>query len=192
MIKKTITSGLVLVWISSVALAGYRYLEPKAAETIIENKTAVALVDVKGKSIEDTDASVASLSIDEEENKSYHYYYFCSIDNDDCIYINDYVLKPLSTTLNVDTIDIIEYVDLSTLSSEWTPQRLKNQWGFDDFPAFVAISKDTDGNQEILSVLQWSADNPIDEDSLKNWMIENNIWNGPIEEQGIPIEQPAE
>lgn len=191
MIKKTITSGLVLVWISSVALAGYRYLEPKAAETIIENKTAVALIDVKGKAIEENDAAVAEFSLD-EETESYHYYYFCSVDNADCTYINDYVLKPLATTLNVDTIDTIEYVDLSTLSSEWTPQRLKNQWGFDGFPAFVAVQSDTDGNQQILSVLQWDTDKPIDQDSLKNWMIENNIWTGPIEEQGVPIEQSAE
>lgn len=191
MIKKTITSGLVLVWISSVALAGYRCFEPKAAEAIIENKTAVALVDAKGKSIEDTNSSVATLSMDENE-QSYHYYYFCSIDNDDCLYINDYVLKPLAATLDVDTIDIIEYVDLSTLSSEWTPQRLKNQWGFDAFPAFVAVQSSSNGNQEILSVLQWNAENPIDQDSLRNWMIENNIWTGPIEEQGIPIEQPTE
>ncbi len=199
MIKKLITSGLVLVWISSLALAGYRFFEPRAAEAVTENKVAIASMDAQGRSINNDEAQTPLVAAMDQDDKTgeesgteeYHYYLFCSPDDSNCIYLNDYVLKPLATELEVSQIEILEYVDISTLSSEWTPQRLKNQWGFDNFPAFVAIATDSEGNRSILSVLQWIAEEPIDQNDLKNWMIENGIWTGPVEEQGELIEQPG-
>lgn len=200
MFKKIITSALVVVWISSLALAGYRLFEPKAAEAIIENKVSLASVDAQGRSVdngEPAQETFSSYSFDDSmeadvvEEDTYHYYYFCSEEDADCLYINQYVLKPLAETLEVEQIDILEYVDISTLPSEWTPLRMKNQWGFDDYPAFAAVLTTPAGERTILSVLQWDANNPMDTEALKNWMIENGIWTGPVEEQGELIDQPA-
>lgn len=193
MVKKIFTSGLFLVWISSLALAGYRLFEPKAAQSIEDNKVSVASVDAQGNSIENDQATMALVDEEEQEESVYHYYYFCSAENTDCMYIQEYVLKPLAAVLEVDQISILEYIDVSTLSVEWTPQRLKKQWGFDNYPAFVTTETLEDGSRAILSVLSWNAEDPIDQNDLKNWMIKNQIWTGPVEEeQGIPIEKPIE
>jgi len=193
MVKKIFTSGLFLVWISSLALAGYRLFEPKAAQSIEDNKVSVASVDAQGNSIENQDSKVALTDEESQEESVYHYYYFCTPENTDCMYVQEYVLKPLAAILEVEQISILEYIDISTLSVEWTPQRLKNQWGFDNFPAFVTTETLEDGSRAILSVLSWNAEDPIDQNDLKNWMIKNQIWTGPVEEeQGIPIEKPQE
>lgn len=193
MVKKIFTSGLFLVWISSLALAGYRLFEPKAAQSIEDNKVSVASVDAQGNSIENQDPKVALTDEESQEESVYHYYYFCTPENTDCMYVQEYVLKPLAAILEVEQISILEYIDISTLSVEWTPQRLKNQWGFDNFPAFVTTETLEDGSRAILSVLSWNAEDPIDQNDLKNWMIKNQIWTGPVEEeQGIPIEKPQE
>lgn len=201
MVKKIITAGLVLVWLSSVAFAGYRIFEPTAAQSVEDQRVSLASVDALGRSVDNSSdlPVVAAHTLEqndeqndesEEDTEEIHYYFFCEPEDADCIYVNDYVLKSLAAALEVEQIEILEYVDISTLSTEWTPQRLKNQWGFDDYPAFVATSLKKDGTKTILSVLQWNSDEPLDMDDLKNWMIDLGIWEGPVEEQGIPIEQP--
>lgn len=197
MFKKVITSCLALVWVSSLALAGYRMFEPKAAAAVVDNKVAsVSMNAPQARMASQADVTVNNDTAPTAENKQalgseegIHYYFFCVPDDADCTYINDYVFKPLTVILEVEQIDIIEFVDINSLSKEWTPARLKNQWGFDNYPAFVA-TETVNGEKNILSVLQWNSENPLDSDDLKNWMIENNIWSGPIEEQGELIEQP--
>lgn len=197
MFKKVITSCLALVWISSLALAGYRMFEPKAAAAVVDNKVATVTMNApQSRSVVQDDVMPTNESEQAVLNKQalgsedgMHYYFFCVPDDADCTYINDYVLKPLTVILEVEQIDVIEFVDVNALSKEWTPARLKNQWGFDNYPAFVA-TETINGEKNILSVLQWNSENPMDSDDLRNWMMENNIWTGPVEEQGELIEQP--
>ena len=213
MFKKIVTSALLVFWASSLALAGYRIYEPKKAESIIENTVITAdieeqVVDARsgllsnpnsiGNSISSGNIELAQALVQDIVTPSpepieevIHYYYFCDTQNPDCIYINEYVLKPLTVILEVETITSIEFVDISLLSVDWTPTRLKENWGFDNYPAFVASKTKIDNTTEILSILQWQDENPLDMEDLKKWMIENQIWTGIIEsDTGELIEQP--
>jgi hypothetical protein len=58
-----------------------------------------------------------------------------------------------------------------------SPVKFKQVWGFSSYPAFVAIEV-SEGQILINSVIEWSVNNPIGKEDVKNWMIENDIWKG--------------
>ncbi len=204
MFKKIVTSVLLTIWLSSLALTGYRIFEPKQAASIQET-TVLAVVDnnqvlanrmmlnsTAGSTTEPVTSNENTLSAKEAEEftEEIHYFYFCTVGNPDCDFVNEYVLKPLAAELKVDKIEVLEYVDIASLSSDWTPARLKEEWNIETVPAFVATKYTSLNTKEIISVHQWKSDSPIDSLSLKTWMIANEIWTGHIEDVGELIEQP--
>ena len=119
-----------------------------------------------------------------------HYLWVCSLDNADCVYTRDYVIKSLSNELGEDTKDFdnIEYVDFTEAPD--TVHYRQSHWGIQYYPAFIACRKNND-QIEILNTLYWTKDTPITSDSLKKWMHENGIWSGEYEEIEL-IEQASE
>ncbi len=198
MLKKCITTYLTIVWISSICLVTYQYFQPKAA-LAYESESVVRVANVdptlnptntSTSAVEEIDSSDVSEVAEISDEPTISYYYFCTPDDADCIYINDYVLKPLAEELPEKEISSLEYYDISDVLEEYTPGRLLNQWGFDSYPAFVSISTNPDNSTEIISSLQWNAENPITSERLKIWLIENDIWTGKVEETGELIEEP--
>lgn len=104
------------------------------------------------------------------------YLWFCDA-SVDCLFVNDNALRPIA--LESRTSDFVEFVfvDMSNLKRSVTPSRLNSQWGFSNYPAFVSLQY-VENEKEILSVLQWEYHNPIGLDNLREWMKENNIYQG--------------
>ena len=96
----------------------------------------------------------------------------------------------ISQELKTTALDAFEFYDLTSLGENYPAAKLKSQWGFESYPAFVSLSVADDGTQTINNVLSWNKEDPIDAQSLKLWMIDNGIWTGEIEDQGELIEQP--
>jgi len=105
--------------------------------------------------------------------------------------MNETVLKNLAQQMNVESFDFLEFVDVETLYSDWTPAKLKSVWGFENYPALVA-AKDLGNSFEILNTIEWVETVPLDEQSVKDWMILNNLWTGTIENKGEAIDKPID
>lgn len=190
MLKKIMITTMGVLFAGSVTLFSYRALEPKAAYNSVESYVpAAAPVSALRAAI--TDGQVSENTQDMTP-VGQHYYYFCKVENPDCVYINDYVLKPLAESINVSSFDVLEYYELNTLPCDYPVTKLKSQWGFESSPAFVSLNYNADGTTTIHSVLQWNKEDPIDQETMKQWMIDNQIWSGPVEEQGELIEKPVE
>ena len=43
---------------------------------------------------------------------------------------------------------------------------------------------------EIMNVLEWTETTPLDESNIKNWMILNELWDGPADQTGELIDKP--
>lgn len=109
-----------------------------------------------------------------------HYLFFCD-DSVDCQFVNDNMLRPLSKEIkDEDDFPSLIFVDMTKIREDMSPARLFNKWGITQYPAFVALEV-SEKEKTILNVLEWSVSNPFSKDQVKQWMIENNIWKGPIE-----------
>ena len=204
MLKKFIIGTSGILFLFSCTLFAYRALEPKAA-TDTESSYLNAVSSSVYALEENPDAAVAAASETEEpvaavetpapsKNQEFsagvHYVYFCRADNPDCTYINDYVFKPLTEELQVPALESFEYYDLAPLGDNYPAAKLKSQWGFESYPAFITLTVNEDGTQNISNILSWNKNDPLDSSDLKRWMIDNQIWTGVIEDQGELIEQP--
>ena len=191
MLKKLMIGSMGFLFLSSATLFSYRALEPKAATGIEESYLNAAQPSAMLRSVEPSDdAAPAVASAQPVYEPGLHNIYFCRPDNDDCAYINEYVFKPLAQELTTTALDAFEFYDLTSLGENYPAAKLKSQWGFESYPAFVSLSVADDGTQTINNVLSWNKEDPIDAQSLKLWMIDNGIWTGEIEDQGELIEQP--
>ena len=97
----------------------------------------------------------------------------------DCIFVNDNMLRPLSRQVRQEDFPDLIFVDMSLIRSDISPARLNQSWGFSSYPAFVAVEV-KEGEVTILNVLQWNVRTPFGQQELKQWMIYNNIWKGPV------------
>ncbi|MPM49587.1 hypothetical protein SDC9_96317 [bioreactor metagenome] len=111
--------------------------------------------------------------------------WLCDLNNNDCVYVRDYVIKPLATELGVTNFDTFEFVDF--YESPSSIHYMSNTWGFTSYPAFVAV-QNVDGKMTVLNYLSWDKDNPFDSQDLKTWMYNNGIWTGiyEVEEKIAP------
>lgn len=171
MFKKILYSSLIVFFMASVMFAVHLLYQPQPAPLV--------LLDY-GR----------TLSFDYEEINNYvtsndgkHYLFFCDA-SIDCKFVNDNYLRPLSSEVKEsDFVDLI-FVDMSNVREDISPSRLLNEWGFSTFPAFVAITVE-ENQKTIDNSLQWNLSDPFSKADIKQWMIDNEIWKGPIDQ---PIE----
>lgn len=171
MFKKVSLVFFSVLWLCSVGLFIYRMVEPE---------TAAELGPIVINSANQQPNQQTLFTSNGSENQI-KYYYFCTAGNQDCIYMNDTILKSLASEMNVESFDFLEYVDVEALYGDWTPSKLKSVWGFESYPALVA-AKDLGSSFEILNTAEWTDTVPLDTTSVKQWMIQNELWTGTIEE----------
>jgi hypothetical protein len=102
-------------------------------------------------------------------------YFFCSPQSEDCYYTYTEILMPLVKSANVERFENIYYVDITEIDENILPSALKNHLGFSQYPAFVLLWKEN-GKLQFKSVLEWSDESIFTNNSIRSWMIENNLW----------------
>ncbi len=111
---------------------------------------------------------------------STHYLFFCSSTNQDCQYIENTVLKSIESK-DPTALSYIEWVDITELEKNFTTIRLKDEWGINNYPAFVSVTI-KDKSVTVNNMLQYNSENPMSVQDIKMWMINNKIWSGLIEQ----------
>lgn len=181
MFKKASLVFFSALWLCSLCLFIYRKTEPTAASDASTQTASSYVIDPTSETVITADSS----------DKQIKYFYFCTTDNQDCTYMNDTIFKTLASQMNVESFTFLEYVDVEALYGDWTPTKLKSVWGFESYPALVA-AKDLGDSFEILNVISWTEAEPLDAQGVKEWMIENELWTGAIEDTGTKIDTPVD
>lgn len=110
-----------------------------------------------------------------EDNPERKVYYFCKNDDSDCSYTNNVIFKSMASNLIVDTLDFINYVDLSDVDAIGN-SKSKRQWEITDLPGFSIIEGNSDGGYTVISSLSWDSNKPLTFTMIKEWLITNNQW----------------
>ncbi|MEA4876127.1 hypothetical protein [Anaerorhabdus sp.] len=180
MIKKILISFMSLCFVVSMFLAFYCFFKPSEADTTAVLRATPIMIIPYG---------TLSDYLTTSGDSSTHYLFFCRFDSDDCNYVQDTVMKSLDAEQGSNLFDIIEYVDVSELENNLTINQLKDDWGFNTYPAFVAISNNS-GELKVENYLQWDSENPMSTRELKQWMVDNKIWSGLFEEKDEVVLMP--
>ena len=181
MFKKVSLVFFSAMWLCSVCLFIYRIVEPDTATDVSPDLVA---------SVNSNQTYQTFMNVSGNENEI-KYYYFCTVDHQDCTYMNSTILKNLAEQMGVNSFEFLEFVDVEDLYADWAPSKLKSVWGFENYPALVA-AKDLGGSFEILNSVEWSEAAPLDEETVKDWMILNQLWTGAIEDKGQQIDKPLD
>ena len=107
-------------------------------------------------------------------NPGTHIFYFYSVDDDNCDYVNNTILKSLAENLLTERLDNMILVDLSKASTT-AKAKFYRQWGFTQYPAFAIIESDLN-DYKVISSLGYSEEKPFNTDDVKEWLIDNEIW----------------
>lgn len=102
-------------------------------------------------------------------------FFFCVKSDQNCVYTENEIIKPLLNNAGVSTFDQIHYVDASALDKNLLPSAIKQRLGFTHYPAFVVLSQEGD-KITVHSVLAWNDSVQLSQYDLKNWMKENKLW----------------
>lgn len=102
-------------------------------------------------------------------------FFFCTLEDPDCLYINNEILDALLSDANTDRFSQITFVDASAIGTNVLPSAIKASLGFSKYPAFALLSRE---NNRILvhSVYEWSEDRIFTVLDLKAWMSANGLW----------------
>ena len=120
MFKKVSLVFFSALWFCSIFLFIYRIVEP---DTAIDRVNDVVSVNIP-------DSPVQPFTNSTESTNQTKYYYFCTVDYQDCTYMNNTLFKNLANEMKVESFDFLEFVDVEALYGDWTPAKLKSVWGF--------------------------------------------------------------
>lgn len=180
MIKKLLITFMSLSLVTSTFLAFYCFYKPSEADASIDLVKNTNMV-IPYETLPDY--------LKTSGDSATHYLFFCSFENDDCNYVQNTVMKSLDAEQGSSLFDVIEYVDVSKLEDDLAINQIKDDWGFNSYPAFVAITN-TNNELNVENYLQWDNENPMSTRELKQWMVENNIWVGLFEEKDAVVIMP--
>jgi len=108
-------------------------------------------------------------------NENIQAYFFCQETNQNCIYTQNEIIKPLILSASAIRFERIFYVNSNELDENVLPSAIKSRLGFAHFPAFVTLSKVND-KVIVHSVLEWNDDMNFTKADLQDWMIQNELW----------------
>lgn len=168
---------MILLTLHSAVLVGYRLYEPESAEDSRRPEFLNTVIDYD--SLREYTLSSGPSAI--------HYYFFCSVENNDCDYMETTVIKSAAKTTGIDLASLIEYVDITEIEQQLRTNQLKNDWNIASYPAF-ATTRNTDGRITIMNRLEWNPQAPVNEANLVQWLIQNGLYDAGSSE---PIETPA-
>ncbi len=163
MLKRLLMTFLTLLVIYSGILVGYKLNEPVDAGDAYSGIFANVL---DYASLSDYTRSSGSSVI--------HYYFFCSENNNDCVYVRDTVIHQVRSETTFDPEKLLEYVDISELEKSLNVNRLKTEWNISSYPAFIAC-RVQNGNIIISNQLEWNPEQPISAEQLKAWLRLNEL-----------------
>ena len=178
MLKRIMFTLMVLLVIYSGVLVGFRIFEPE--QTDAGSESAIATVSLDYETLKEYTRSTG--------NSTMHYYFFCTVDSNDCLYLENTVLKSVNNETENDLMSLIEFVDLSGIDEKQLTTRLKNEWGVSVYPAFVACRNDN-GEIVIDNTLEWNPQQPISIDDFRQWLALNKLYDDYDILQ--PIETPS-
>ncbi len=167
MSKRILISLMTVMVIYSAVVIGIKLFEPDQVNT------------------DDTSFQHAS-ALDYETLRDYtissgagvtHFYLFSSVDNTDCIYVENTVLKNAETSTGMNLDDLIEIVDITELERTLTTNRLRADWGVLSYPAFVACHVEY-GGIVVDNTLEWNPAQPISTDDVERWLKLNGVYEG--------------
>lgn len=161
--EKYFIVAAISIVLGAMILYAYNYFKPLPAPLVLidyAKSTSIPYNDLEGYVAED----------------GKYYLWFCDASTD-CTFINDTALRPLANEIKTGEFPEITFVDMTYARQNISPVKFKQVWGFSSYPAFVAIEV-SEGQIQINSVIEWSVNNPIGKEDVKNWMIENDIWKG--------------
>lgn len=106
---------------------------------------------------------------------------YLSCDDKDSKYVINSVLTPLSIKGDgwlpeISLISLKDYKDM-------TVTQLKDRFNVERTPSFIVYEVDEKGKIKILSTLTHYDNEPITEKSLTTWLVTQNLWNGPYDEE---------
>lgn len=90
-------------------------------------------------------------SIFEKTNSDTIYVFLYDEDSDDCVYLDEVLLKEISYEHNGITFENIYKVNYEQSYRSYIRQIIKNTFNIDSFPAIVAISKTEDSYEKVDS-----------------------------------------
>jgi hypothetical protein len=108
-------------------------------------------------------------------DESIQAYFFCSYENQNCIYTHNEILKPLVLSASTTRFEKIFFVNAKELDENVLPSAIRSRLGFSHYPAFVTLSK-IDNKIVVHSVLEWNDDMNFTKVDLRVWMIQNQLW----------------
>ncbi len=167
MLKRILFTLLTLLVIYSGVVLVYRLNEPDVVESPASAYMTENALDY---------ATLRDYTLSAGES-TLHYYFFCSYENNDCIYMENTVLKDAESETGLDLRNMIEYVDITDLEANLATNRLKQEWDVSSYPAFVAC-RVRNGMIEISNTLQWNPSSPISKADLIQWLELNSLYDG--------------
>lgn len=177
MIKKLLITLMSLSFVISMFLTFYCFFKPQES-SVVSASTENTLMVVPYSTLKEY--------LTTSGDSSTHYLFFCRFDSADCTYVQETVMKALDAEQGSSLFDIIEYVDVSDLEDNLSINQLKDDWGFNNYPAFAAISNNG-GELKVENYIQWDSQNPMSTREVKQWMVDNKIWSGLFEEKDAVV-----
>ena len=108
------------------------------------------------------------------QKEGYVYLFFFSSNQADSQIVIDNILQPILEEKRITSIDKLYYVDLSTLPNDVSDKYTKNQWGFYNCPAFIAM-KIENNKVDIKDILEWDSTNPYTIETVRNWLLDHKL-----------------
>ena len=166
MLKRIMFTLMILLVIYSGVFVGFRLFEPE--QTDAGSESAIASVSLDYETLKEYTRSTG--------NSTMHYYFFCSVDSNDCLYLENTVLKSVNNETENELMTLIEFVDVSGIDEKQLATRLKNEWGVSAYPALVACRNDN-GEIVIDNTLEWNPQQPISIDDFRQWLALNKLYD---------------
>lgn len=165
MLKRILFTLLCLIMVYSVAVAGYRYFEPRAYEESEEGLVYLDYETLKDYLLSGQDGAT-------------HYLFFYSRKNQDCQYVKNTVMATVRNDTGLQIDRMIETVDITELEEQLQTNRLKTEWGLSSYPAFMAARVE-DGEIVIDNFIQYDQNHPMMANDIETWLQLNGIYAGP-------------
>ncbi|NLA77916.1 MAG: hypothetical protein GX845_00025 [Erysipelothrix sp.] len=167
MVKRIALLGLGVFVIASILFAIHLFYQPEPAPLVLLNY---------GRTLSFEYHDVKPYVLKKE---GHAYLFFCD-GGVDCQYVNDNMLAPLAKQIKAADFNDLTFVDMSKVAETMSPAKLFDDWGISKYPAFVAVHVE-EGQKTIENTLQWDFAAPFSKEDIKQWMIDNDIWKGPID-----------
>lgn len=161
MIKRILLTFMALLAIYTSAAACYRIYDPRNSS---QNETASSMISYNA--LRDLILSRGSGSVS--------YLFFCSLSDDNCVYVKNTVMHAVEKETGADLENIIYTVDITPLEENLNSRRITAEWGIHSWPAFLCVS--TDGqNITVASQLEWDSSSPMTASDIENWLEQSGL-----------------